>query len=98
MHSEERWLLPSAPVIPAVGPTGSPQEAAYQPCTLGGNQLCLTRVSALKTVTELCNVNYFTGLHDRNDLEILSQEKVPPELHSREPKPAAWRLQTREGM
>lgn len=93
MHSEEGWLLPSASVIPAAGPTGRPQEAAYQPCTLGGNQLSLTQVS------ELCTVNYFmTGPHNRIDLEILSQEKVPPELHSREPKPAAWRLQTREGM
>jgi len=48
--------------------------------------------------TELCIANnLIIGLHRKIDLEILSQEKVPPELHSRVSKSAPWLLQTREG-
>lgn len=49
-------------------------------------------------VTELCIANNFiTGLHRKIDLEILSQEKAPPELRSRVSKSAPWLLQTGEG-
>lgn len=38
------------------------------------------RVSVLKTAVNNCII---TGLHTQTDLEILSQAKVPAELHSK---------------
>lgn len=55
-------------------------------------------VLVLTMGTELYIVNNFIiGFHRKIDLEILSQEKVPPELRSRVSKSAPWLLQTREG-